>query len=103
MGGVQNWETHYTQKNCLVCNTKGLHSKLSKFCSKECKKMNKEKFNINDYSNEFKQYFKETLSINKSLVLIGKYSTGEYYKQAIELINSDVELKILYDAVKTPL
>lgn len=99
-GRVQNWETHYTQKHCIVCNTKGLQSKLSKFCSNDCMKMNREKFNINEYSNEFKQYFKETLSINKSLVLIGKYSTGEYYKQAIALINSDIEMKILYDSVK---
>lgn len=40
-GKVDNWETHFSQMKCKACGKQGLSSNKSKYCSKECRQLNK--------------------------------------------------------------
>lgn len=98
-GRVLNWNNHYTYRPCSVCDKIGCVSKLSKFCSDECKKSTYT-FELDMYIDKFIEYYKEHKSINKALKLLGKSGTaGEYYYWAVRTIENclDSEVKEIYN------
>lgn len=98
IGRVIDWSIHYSQKSCPICNTKGLASKLAKYCSVECKnKYNFENSFVYKNKDIFKLYYIETKSINISLIKMGKVGAGGYYVHALKLIKNDDEMLKIYE------
>ena len=97
IGRVTNWDNHYSQKYCPVCNKKGLPSKKAKYCSDEC--CGENKF-INSYvyqnKEDFIKNYIETKSINESLIKMGKVCAGGYYTHALKIIKKDENLYKIY-------
>lgn len=89
----------HINRPCSVCDKIGCVSKLSKFCSDECKKST-HTFELDMYIDKFIEYYKEHKSINKALKLLGKSGTaGEYYYWAVRTIENclDSEVKEIYN------
>lgn len=98
IGRVTNWDNHYSQKYCPVCNKKGLPSKKAKYCSDDCKsQISFERSFVYQNKDIFKAYYIETNSINESLIKMGKVGSGDYYNHAIKLIKKDKEMLKIYN------
>lgn len=96
-GRVVDWTNHFTQMKCIHCETIGLLSKKSKFCSIECKKDHiKKKSFLYSNIDKFKEIYLLTKSINESLIELGKIGAGGYYDQAVEIIKQDEKLYEIY-------
>lgn len=100
LGRVTDWNKHFTQKYCIICNRKGLRSKLSKTCSDECSSKHKSEVHksFDNYENEiiFKAIYIETKSIRKTLKSMGKVCGGDYHTLAVKWISKDEEMSLIY-------
>lgn len=100
LGRVTDWNKHFTQKYCIICNKKGLKSKLSKTCSDECSSIHKSEVHksFDNYENEiiFKRIYIETKSIRKTLKSMGKVCGGDYHTLAVKWICCDEEMSLIY-------
>lgn len=88
-GRVLNFDAIY--QVCEVCKTKFINSKVKrKTCSNECHHTHVGKFkSFIGREEEFKKYYKQTNSMNKSLQLMGfKGAVSHYYIWAKSIINS---------------
>lgn len=112
-GRVTNWNTHFTQRNCIVCGKKGvLKTKNSKTCTNECSKKlmveTRSNSGVNTYIFKYKCFdiilhknvvitvdeidkfvdcYKITRSIPKSINAMGKIVTSYRYNLARNIID----------------
>ena len=89
IGRVLDFNAIY--QTCEVCNTNFINSRVKrKTCGKNCHtKLRAEKDTLfTGREEEFKQYYKQTNSMNKALQLMGfKGAVGRYYRWATSIIN----------------
>jgi hypothetical protein len=88
-GRVTDWESHYTQRICLVCGATGCMSKMTSYCSKECKA-----FSTNPFSNretEFYTLYNQQGSMNKALKCMGfPGAVSHWYRYAYILLSKRI-------------
>ncbi len=73
---------------CEFCGKEFEHDSKKKFCHQDCKNNSQKGSSLDEFVDQFIESFEETGSINKSLKSIGKCGSGDYYKWAVNVLDS---------------
>lgn len=85
-GRIIDWSNFYMLRPCSVCGKIGCISKLSAFCSLECKQKKRENNFFEDIRNDFFTRYKELKSLNKTMKEFGFLGGGGYFETVVNEI-----------------